>query len=180
MNTIFGILPESLFFTLFLTFSKHLKNKKIRLFILLCINNFISKLLISKNIFFYISYICIAFLIIKFLYRKKADIIDIFVISIASSIVIVSNLITYGLYYIGYNLFGMNYYIFYLLDKFLLFVPLFFCKKRIRKKYLEYRLYWNRATNHTKRKSISVRLTSLISLCILICIINIGLLYIYY
>lgn len=180
MDIIFGILPESLFFTLFMTFSKKLKNKRVLLFILLTINALFGKWLIYKNIFFYVVYFCISFLVIKLLYKENSDIIDFFTFSIASFIVIITELIAYILYYLGYNLYNMNYMLFYLLEKIFLFGFVILSRKIIRKKYLELRKYWNRAIDKRKRKkkSISVRLTSLMSLSILICLINIGLLYI--
>lgn len=162
MNIIFGVLPDVLFFTIFLIFSKNIKEKRIILFILLLLNYLLSKSFLGKTIAFNIFYTFGSIVIIKILYSAKVEFIDIFLFSIASIIITLVSILSYLIYYIAYNLFRVDYMWMYMLDKIILFIPLIMNKNKLKEIYMKYRLFWNRETNPGGIKSLSLRIISLI------------------
>ena len=76
LNIVFSLLPEVLFFTLFLIKTKDLKDKKFRLFMLLAVNYAIYIMLNNYKILNYVSFIILTYVILKLLYKEKAQIID--------------------------------------------------------------------------------------------------------
>lgn len=162
MDILFGILPDVVFFTIFLIFAKGIKEKRIALFVLLFISYLLIKSLLGKTIAFNIFYTFGSIVILKILYSEKAEFIDIFLFSIASIIITLVSIFSYVIYYIAYNLFGINYIWMYLLDKAILFIPLIVNRNKLKRIYIKYRLFWNRETNPGGLKSISLRIFSLI------------------
>lgn len=172
LNIVFSILPEVLFFTLFLIKTKDLKDKKFRLFMLLAVDYAVYIMLNNYKILNYVSFIILTYVILKLLYKEKAQIIDVFVISYA--FLYVSLLAYISFLFIQNN---MNlYYIFYILDRILLFVPFIF-KNRFNKIYKRYCKYWNRndKANHPI-KSITLRNVSLIIVNLAVFLLNIAIL----
>ena len=105
-----------------------------------------------------------------YVYTKKTQIIDVFVILIS---------FTY-LYLLSYILFLFikddlsNYYILYILDRIILFIP-FILNKEFNQLYKNYCKLWNRNDNEKRSiKSITLRNISLIIMNISIFILNIA------
>ena len=82
LTILLGMIPETLFFTLFLTYTKNLKNKRIKLFLLISLAYVLCVILMKYNVLFYILFVIGIYLSLKILYKNKIQIIDIFIISI--------------------------------------------------------------------------------------------------
>jgi hypothetical protein len=159
ISLILGMLPEVLFFTLFLIFTNDLKTKRLKLFGLLVLG-YISLIMILRYEFlFYIGYVIYAYLILKLLY--KVHISDLFVFALSFSYVAL-------LSYFIYKFMSDNYYLAFAIDRILLFVPFIF-KKYLRLAYLKYLSLWNRNDKEERKiKSITLRNISLIFINLLI------------
>lgn len=166
-----GMLPEIIYFTLFLIHTKDLREKKLKLGLLiglvyvLCITISLYKLL------YYVAFIFLVYLVLKLLYKKKAQIIDIFIIMYGSFyLTILSYLV-----YFAHDM--TSYFICYAINRLLLFVPFIF-RKHFNKLYKKYCKYWNRNDKINRPiKSITLRNISLILINCIIFFMNIVCIY---
>lgn len=178
MNFIFslilGILPEILYFTLFLINTKDIKNKKLKLFSLIAMVYFICIVIGKYKLIYYVSFIFLIYIVLKILYKEKAQIIDIFVISAAYIYVCLISFICSRFINNNYTL----YYIMLIINRILLFIPFLF-KSKFHVLYKKYCSLWNR--NYNKKqpiKSITLRNISLIILNSFIFLLNIATIYV--
>ena len=172
MSIFLGMLPEVIFFTLFLVKTKDLKEKKIRLGILIGLVYFVCVAINLYKLIYHVSFIFLVYLILKLLYKKKAQVIDIFVFSIAVAYLTIISLLIYIPQTIE------QYYICLAVNRILLFVPFIF-RNKFNIIYKKYCSLWNR--NYEKKqpvKSITLRNISLISINCIIFLINIICIYI--
>lgn len=168
LSLILGMLPEVLFLTLYLIFSKNIKKNKLKLFILLILGYVTLIMLIRYKLVFYLAYIVYAYLILKILY--KSEIIDFFVTLVGYSYLTLISLICFKLI--------NNYYVAYIIDRFMLFIPFIF-NKYFNAIYLKYKGLWNRNDiKKRKIKSLTVRNISLLLLNFVIIGLNLILIYI--
>lgn len=169
VSILFGLIPEVLYFTLFITYTKNIKEKRIKLFLLLSILYFLCMLLQRFIIIYYIIFIFFAYLILKLLYKNQAQIIDIFIASISYLWLSVLSLILMNFVNKDFS----NYYIILLIQKILLFMP-FLLKNKFNILYKKYCKLWNRNDNEKRPiKSITLRNLSLILLNSFIFLLNI-------
>lgn len=169
MSLALGMLPEVLYFTLFLIYTKNIKEKKIRLFLLISLAYILCIMISRFKVLYYIMFIFSVYLILKILYRKKSQIIDVFVFSVSFCYLCFAGFITSRFVNNDYTL----YYIMYAVDRILLFLPFIF-RNKFNIVYRKYCELWNR--NYEKKqpiKSITLRNTSLFILNIFIFIMNI-------
>lgn len=170
LGLLLGMLPEVLYFTMFLTYTKNIREKRIKLFGLLCIAYIICLLLQRCVIAYYMLLIVLMYLAMKILYNKKVQIIDVFIIGI-------SYLWLAILSYILMNFVKQdmsNYMLIYLIQRILLFVPFLF-KAYFNKIYKKYYKLWNRNDKEKRPiKSITLRNISLILLNAVIFFLNIN------
>ena len=173
VSILLGMIPEVLYFTLFLIYTKDLKEKKIRLCLLIAIAYFLCLMINRFKLVYYIGFLFLIYLILKLLYKKKAQITDIFIISLAFLYVCIISYICFLFVKEDYS----NYYLLCVINKILLFVPFSF-RKKFNIWYKKYYSLWNRNDN-VKRpiKSITLRNLSLIGLNIFVFINNIVFLY---
>jgi len=169
LSILLGLIPEVLFFTLFITYTKNIKEKRIKLFLLLAIVYFLCVLVQNLQILFYTLLIALFYLVLKLLYKNKIQIIDIFIISIAYLwIMLLSTVMLFLL-----NSDRSNYYYLYIIDRILLFLPFIF-KNKFNKIYKKYCKFWNRNDEEKRHiKSITLRNISLIAINLTIVIANI-------
>ena len=167
---ILGLLPEVLYFTLFLIYTKNLKEKRIKLFLLMSVIYILCIMINQYKTIYYISFIVLVYCILKLLYRQKTQIIDIFVFSL--SMIYLTLLATFSLMLFTDDL--SNYYILYIIARILLFIPFIF-KSRFNVLYQKYCKLWNRNDKEKRPiKSITLRNISLIIINVTIFIINIA------
>lgn len=169
ISIILGLLPEVLFFTLFLVSTKKLQNKRTLLFLGISIAYFLCILMQRYVLLYYVGFIILIYFILKLLYKKQTQIIDIFIISIPF---IWTTLLSYFCFlFLKDDL--SNYYILYILDRIILFIPFIFTKK-FNKLYKSYCGLWNRNNKENRPiKSITLRNISLIIINFAICFMNI-------
>lgn len=173
VNVILGPVTDIIYFTLFIIYSKNIKEK--RLSLLMCISGiYIMCIMISKyNIFYYLMFYILCFGALKLLYKEKAQLIDIFLILFMSLYVSLISTIAFKFVDADYS----NYYMLAIIDKILLFIPLIF-KNKLNIIYKKYYKLWNRNDNEKRFiKSITLRNISLICLNCFLFISNLMFLY---
>ena len=170
LTVFIGMLPEILYFTKFIEYSKNLKEHKIKFFILMTIVYVLCILLSQYKILYYVAFIFLSYLAMKVIYKNKVQIIDIFVFSVAFAYVALNGFICSLFFKNDLS----NYYIITIINRFTLFIPFIF-KKYFNKLYEKYKALWNR-NDKIKRpvKSITLRNISLISLNIFIFLLNVA------
>ena len=163
VSILLGLIPEVLYFTLFLVYCKNLKEKRLKLFGLLALG-YIALIMICRYQFiFYIAYVIYSYLVLKWLY--KAHISDIFIISLGLSYMTIIALICY-------LLLGSNYLVYYIVARICLCLPLLILSYKLNTFYIGYKSLWNRKDN-AKIKSITLRNLSLVLLNIMIVVLNV-------
>ncbi len=169
MNILFGILPEILFYTLSIIFIKDINDKRTKLFLL---NTFIYIICIcfQELIFaYYLLFIILTYSALKFLYKNKTQLIDIFIICLSSFYMTILSFISIKLF--NNNL--SNYFIVLIFNRIALFIPFLF-KNNFNNLYKKYCKFWNRNDNEKRPiKSLTLRNISLISLNSFILLLNI-------
>ena len=160
VSIVLGLLPEILYFSLFLIYTKNIKEKKLKLFMLLAIGYILLIMICRYQFIFYLAYVVYSYVILKLLY--KSQIIDFFVFSIATSYLTIISFLMYNII--------ENYWLAYIINRLLLILPFVF-KKYFNKLYLTYRSLWNRNDN-AKIKSLTVRNCSLLFINICIILLN--------
>lgn len=168
LSIFLGLIPEVLYFTLFITYTKNIKEKRIKLFLLISLVYILCMFIQRYKIFYYVLFIVLIYLIMKVLYKKKTQILDVFVISIGAIYMTIVS-------YIGFCFFNedlSNYYIMMLIARILLFLPFIF-RKYFNILYKKYCKLWNRNDDEKRPiKSITLRNISLVTINIAIFLMN--------
>lgn len=169
LSILLGLLPETLYFTLFISYTKNLKEKRIKLFLLIAVAYGLCILIQKWQVLYYMLWIALVFVAMKLLYKQKTQIIDVFIISIAEAWMMILSIIL--MKFVNSDL--SNYVFIYIIQRGLLFLPFIF-KGKFNKLYKIYCKLWNR-NDAEKRpiKSITLRNISLILLNTLIFFMNI-------
>lgn len=155
MNIIFGLIPEFLYYFLFISKIKQLGNKNKILFIILTfINCFLAVLRINHNFIMYVMFDILEYFILKVLYKDKTCITDFFLLLCIEIYLLVISGLCYFLIH--------NYMIAYIINRIIIFAPLIFINK-IRYFYKKYRQMWNRNDKKNNPiKSLTLRNASII------------------
>lgn len=170
ISLLLGMFPEVLFFTMYLIYTKNIKEKRLKLFLLISIAYILCVMIIRHQVIYYIVFLFLIYLILKILYKKKTQIIDIFIINISFAYVALISSICFSFVNNNYIL----YYIMLVINRVLLFLPFIF-KKKFNYLYKIYCNLWNRTTDKNRPiKSITLRNISLILLNSLIFLINLA------
>lgn len=174
LQLLLGQIPEAIFFALFMIFVKDLKEKRILYITLMTIEYMILITLLPYNIWFQILYTFMSYLILKILYKEKAQIIDIFTFIIAGIIIILVNAI---LYFIIANTLN-NFYVYVILDRIVLFSIILIFNKKLNKIQKMYKKFWNRNDKIKKPiKSVTFRAINIIIFNMVFYILNIIMIY---
>lgn len=169
ISILLGLIPEVLYFTLFLIYTKNLKEKKIRLFLLISIAYLLCMFIQQYEIIYYLLFVALVYIILKLLYKEKTQIIDVFAFSVSTLYLTMLSYICFMFLQKDYS----NYYLLYILDRLLLCVPFAF-RKKFNTIYKKYCKLWNRNDNEKRPiKSITLRNISLIIINFAICFMNI-------
>lgn len=169
ISIILGLIPEVLYFTLFLIYTKDLKEKRIKLFFLISIAYVLTVFIKQYILIYYLSFIILVYFILKLLYKNKTQIIDIFVISISTIYLTILSYICF----LFLNNDMSNYWLLYICDRiFLIFIFIF--KNKFNILYKNYCKLWNRNDKEKRPiKSITLRNISLIVINFAIILMNI-------
>ena len=171
---IFALIPEVIYFSLFLIFTKNLKNNRIVLFILLLIGYILLKIIFPLNIYFQICFTLYVPLVLRLLYKRKFHISDIFIFAYSSIFLILIGCISALIHCIT-----NNYILAFIVNRILMFLILFLLKDKLNKTYKWAISQWNRNYERpNKIKAITIRQICVISLNIMIFILNFGIQYI--
>lgn len=173
VSLLLGMIPEVLYFTLFIIYTKNIKEKKLKLFILISLAYILCIMISQYKVLYYVLLIFLIYLFMKILYKQKTQIIDVFIISLSE---IYLALTSYFCFLFVKEDFS-NYYILCLIQKLILFLP-FIIKEKFNIIYKLYCSLWNR--NYEKKqpiKSITLRNISLISLNLFIFVLNLMIIY---
>lgn len=169
MSLILGMIPEVLYFTLLLTNTKNLKDKKLKLFLLIMISYILCIMLVRHQILYYVIFMILIYLSLKLLYNKKTQIIDVFIIGLGSIYLTLINIVC--LIFVNENY--IVYYVLLIINKILLFLPFIF-KNKFNLLYKKYCSLWNRNDNIKRPiKSITLRNISLIALNTFVFVCNV-------
>ena len=170
LNISLGMLPEVLYFTVFIIYVKDIKEKRGWLFLSILISYVNCVMVLRYTLLFYFAFIFMMSGFLKMLYKESVDIIDVLVVAISTVYLTVVSTISY----IFIKNDNSNYWLFYIIARVLLFVQFVF-KKQYNKLYKKVRCYWNRNREREQGiKSISVRNISVMIIVILIAVVNAG------
>lgn len=170
LSILLGLIPEVLYFTLFITYTKNIKEKRVKLFLLLAIVYFLCIIIQRWQILFYLLWIVLVYISLKLLYKNKTQIIDVFIISVAYLWVAILSFIL--LFFVKQDM--SNYVLISILDRILLF-SVFIFRRKFNVIYKLYCKLWNRNDKEKRPiKSITLRNLSLILLNGIIFFINIA------
>ena len=174
LSIVLGLLPEVLYFTLFLVYTKKLKTKRTLLFFLMSIAYFCCLLIKKYRIVYYVLFVALVYIILKILYGKKTQLTDIFAFSVSTIYLAFLSCVMWP--FINNNRNYVLYYSLYIFNRILMFLPFIF-KDKFNIIYKRYYSLWNR-NDKIKRpiKSITLRNISLIIINISIFLGNILLL----
>ena len=174
LELLLGQIPEAIYFALFMIFTKELKSKRILYIVLMITEYLLLKHFIEFSIWFQIAYTIAQFVILKILYKEKAQITDIFTFAIASAVLILISFISYFIIWATLS----NYYIAVILCRILLFTFLVIFHKKLCKIQKLYKLLWNRTNKKLiKMKSATFRAVNLVIFNIMFYIINLGMIF---
>lgn len=155
-----GQIPEAIYFSLFMIFIKNLKEKRLLFTFLMVVEYLFLAYIIGFNIWFQVSYTFITFLILKTLYKEKAQIIDIFTFMIGS---IIMGLIDGILYYIVWKIWN-NYLIYVIIVRIIQIIFFVVFHSKLYKIQNAYKLLWNR----NKQRPNKIKSTTFRSLNIVV------------
>lgn len=170
-----GQIPEAIYFALFMIYTKQLKEKRMLFITLMIAEYLLLKHFIAFNVWFQVLYTFMTFLLLKVLYKEKAQVTDIFTFTIASIILITSSASMYGIAYITYK----DLVICTILNRILIFALVFIFKDKLNKIQKMYKKFWNRNDKNKNRiKATTFRSINIVIFNIVFYIINIGMLFI--
>lgn len=157
-----GMLPEVLYFTLSICFIKDIKKNRLKLFSLLVIGYIVLIMVCRFQLLFYLGYIVYVYIVLKKLYKSK--IIDLFIVSIVSAYLTLVSFISFKI--------TDTYMLAYLINRLMLFIPIFVLNYKLNDFYNVYYRLWDRHEGN-KVKSITIRNISLVFINILIVVFNV-------
>ena len=178
LEMVLGQIPEAIYFSLFMIFTKQLKEKRLLFILLMTIEYLIIQKLIHFDIWLQIIYTAFVFVILKILYKEKSQITDIFTFTISSILMIIVDI---PLYFIVHSITD-NFIIYVLIARFTLFSVLILSRNKLPKIQNLYKKLWNRNDDKKKKiKTTTFRGLNVVIFNITFYIINLVMLYcIYY
>ena len=174
MELLLGQIPEALYFALFIIFAKQIKEKRILFTVLMVFEYLLTKYTFQYSVLFHISYIALIYLLLKILYKEKAQITDVFLVFISYLSMILFSIL-------AFPFININYTFACILNRILMFLFLFVFKEKLYRIQKVYKLLWNRDDNKKKpMKSTTFRCINLVVFNTTFYILNILMLYIVY
>lgn len=155
LEILLGQVPEAIYFTLFMIFTKELKKKRILFTVLMIIEYILLLYSFPYSTWSHVLYFVISYIIMKILYKNKCNITDVFTLGIANLIVIPISIISF-------TLCNGNILIGNLIQKIVLFTTIILCKHKLPKITNMYNILWNRNNKPKKIKSTTFRALNLV------------------
>lgn len=174
VELLLGQIPEAIYFALFMIYAKNLKEKRLLFTLLMVVEYVILTRIIMFNSWFQILYTAITFIILKVLYKEKAQITDVFTFAIGSILLmIISAFCLFVVYAICRNTI-----LAVIVNRIITFIVLFLLHNHLYKIQNIYKKFWNRNDKVKKKiKSTTFRCVNLVIFNVMFYIINIGMLY---
>ena len=166
-----GQIPEAIFFALFMIYTKQLKEKRVLFVLLMIIEYLLLKTFIKFSMWFQMAYTAFTYIILKVLYKQKAQITDVFTFTIGSIILILVSAISFGI-------FRPNMIVGAIINRVILII--FFISLYNKLPYIQkiYKKLWNRNDKtKNKMKATTFRSLNLVIFNFIFYIINLGMIY---
>lgn len=166
-----GQIPEAIFFALFMIYAKRLKEKRILFTIIMIVEYLLLIAFLPYNIWFQVLYTFLTYIILKILYKEKAQITDIFTFSIASLFLIITSAFCF-------LIFRPDMILSTITNRIFIFCILLCLNKKLYNIQLLYKKLWNKNNNLKKKmKATTFRSLNIIIFNFMFYIINLGMLY---
>ena len=165
-----GQIPEAIFFAWFMIFTKGLKEKRFLFTILMVIEYLVFKYAFPFDWMFHISFMIGTFTTLKLLYKKKSQITDLFILLIGYVVMVLSSVLCFMVSQ-GQVIIAT------IINRFIIFIPLFSMNYRLNKIQEIYKIQWNRGNPKAKLKSATFRSLNLVIFNVLFVIFNLGMGY---
>ena len=170
---ILGQVPEAMYFAVFMILVKGLKEKRFLFTCLMILEYVFLKQFLVYTVWFQVVYFILAFIIMKILYKNKANVTDIFTLGIASIGLIIVSFISYIITYFTHK----NMVIGAIVVRVITFGLLFMFRNKLPKINNLYKKLWNRSKFKYKIKSTTFRALNLVIFNISFVVINLGILF---
>lgn len=169
-----GQIPEAIYFALFMINTKQLKEKRLLYVVLMIIEYLLLTAVIKFNVWMQVLYTVISFIILKFLYKERAQVTDIFTFTIASIVLILISAISFGIISMTIR----NKMVAYIIKNVLMLIFIVVTRNKLTRIQKLYRKLWNRNDKVKKKmKTTTFRSLNVIIFNIIFWIINIGMVY---
>lgn len=171
LGNLLGAILQPLYFSLFIIFTKQIKNKRVLFISLMILEHIILKYAcnLNYNVNFELTYTIIYFLILKILYKNKARVTDIVTFVLAIILLgIISVIVSVTA---GMNILGL------LLSAIIPILIIFLFKHKLASIERFYNKFWNRHSNAKMLKSITIRGFSSALTIIIFILIHLWLIY---
>ena len=166
-----GQIPEALYFTLFLIFTKQLKEKRILFAMLMVLEYILLLYILPYNIWSHILFFLINNILLKLLYKEECQITDVFTLSFASVILMVVSIVIS-------LMFKHNIIMTIIISRICLFGLVSSLNYKLSKIQKLYKKLWNRNDKVKKKiKSTTFRAINLVMFNTMFYIINFCMLY---
>ena len=163
------MIPEAIYFSLFMILGKRIKEHRLKFTAVMIIQYLMIKLVVKYDVWFQLIYTFMTFLILKLLYKEKAQITDIFLFAFGSILLIGISALSYIPVMAIFN----NYILAYIVNRVLMFGILYLLRNKLSILYNKFIKVWNRKPNQ-KVRSLTVRNVSVIIFNLMFYIINLG------
>jgi len=174
LELLLGQIPEAIYFALFMIFVKDLKERRLLFTILMVIEYTLLLHAMPYSIYAHVGFFITTYILLKILYKEKAQIIDVFTLGIASIILIISSILSFIIS-------SQNVILATIINRAMLFTFLFIFNYRLNNIQKLYKRIWNRDKNKTKIKSTTFRSINLVLFNIAFYVLNLCIVYaIYY
>jgi len=177
MEILIGQIPEAIYFSLFMIFTKDLKEKRLLYTALMIIDYLLIMTFIKYNIWIQVLYTFTSFITLKVLYKEKAQITDVFTFTIASIILILISFLC-GILYINHV---FDYIACAVINRIILLIFVLAFRKKLPKIQTLYKKLWNRNDKVEKKiKSTTFRSINVVIFNMIFYIIHLGMIYAIY
>lgn len=171
---LFGQIFEAIYFSIFIILAKNIKEKRFIFISLMICEYVIIFNLFPYSIWSHILFFILYYVLMKILYKDKCQIIDMFILAIASLILMLSCIILY--FIVNYTIYSFTAY--FILNRLFLIGILLIFKNKLNKIQEIYKVYWNRNDKIKKKiKSATFRSLNLVIFNFMFYIINTCMIY---
>ena len=174
LELLLGQIPEAIYFALFMIYTKNLRYKRTAFIILMTLEYVLLLRTMPYSIYAHIGFFVVTYIILKIIYKERAQIIDMFTLAIGNIFLIVTSIICFIMS-------GNNVIVATIINRIILFAFVLGFNYKLKAIQDLYKKVWNRNSNKTRMKSTTFRSINVVIFNILFYIINIGMLFaIYY